>query len=404
MNDFIREHRQDDPRALMLQAHRYPEIDMRQAVVQISGWQKAQKKLPLWAATDGILFPEHLPMEQCSSQATATYKARLAQRLLTSDDETGSVSQNDWLVTDLTGGFGIDATLLARTLHTARLTFVERNQDLCRLARHNLPLLGVGQLHVLNSTAEDVLQDLPHQHLLYVDPARRDPHGRKTVAISDCTPDVGQLNDLLMEKADYTIVKLSPMLDLSQVRRQLHGLCEIHVVGMDGECKELLIVLSKKQIDTPTLFATDNEQVYTFTDDTEAKACCDYTARLGTYLYEPHAALMKAAPFKSLAQTYQLQKLHPHSHLYTSDTLRPDFPGRIFHIDGQTSFNRKALAPALKGTKNANLSVRNFPLTVAQLRQRLKLSEGGSLYLFATTLADNSHVLIHCTKTKGLTE
>ena len=386
--DFVRNNLNSDVRDLMLQAQRYPDVDMRKAVVQISAWQMAQKKLPLWAVTEGILFPEHLSMEQCSSQQTAEYKGEVFAQ---------------WI------------KHLARSVgkeKNVHLTFVERNAELCEIAKHNLPLLGVNHADVLCADSEEVLTQLStHQHLIFIDPARRDEHGAKTVAISDCTPDVIQFNDLLLDKADVVMLKLSPMLDIAEAERQLKGIREIHIVSVNGECKETLFVL-QKEAKTPdefdenepkiicvNLIPNQQAQTFIFSHSIERNATCHYTSELKQYLYEPNASVMKAMAFKSVAQLFHVEKLHPSSQLYTSDTLIPDFPGRIFEITDSSHFNKKELKTLLKDIQKANLTVRNFPLSVAELRKRLKLHEGGTDYLFATTLADDSHVLILCKKT-----
>ena len=439
-SSFIRAHRQSDVRELMLQASRYPEVDMRQACVQISAWQTARTKLPLWAETDGILFPEHLSMEQCSSQATAEYKGQTyplapscegreyipamriesqSNRVTTPRSTREGLGESPEgkgmgpLFTDLTGGFGVDATMLALAQPQVHLTFVERNPELCTLACHNLPLLGVKDAEVVCGEAEEVLPTLPHQHLIYLDPARRDSHGGKTVAIEDCTPNLLQLNDQLLEKADCVMAKLSPMLDIRLALRQLRGVTDVHVVSLQGECKEILLVMrplsqSASPSDRHSETHADRLHIhcvnlpssfFSFTYEEEQAAHCPYASQVQHYLYEPNASVMKAAPFKVLAQRFGLQKLHPASHLYTADSVCPDFPGRQFEVVGLTAFNKKELRVFLSGLTQANLTVRNFPLSVADLRRRLRLGEGGTDYLFATTLADNRHVLIRCRKT-----
>ena len=408
LNIFVRQHRNDDIRQLALQASRYPDVDVRRVLVQISGWQTAVHKLPLWAERDGIWFPEHLSMEQCSSQTTASYKAEVAASLLlsptpsSSPDATffppsGSSSPKSLQVTDLTGGFGVDATLLALRLQ-ARLCLVERNAYLCNIVRHNLPLLGVNDFAVVNADAEQVLQQLSHQHLIFIDPARRDAHGGKTVAIADCTPNLLQLNDLLLERAEVVMAKLSPMLDLSQAVHQLRAIRSIHIVSVGNECKEVLLVLSASATGEPDVVCVNvqggQRSVFSARRSDEQAAVCSYAPAVRSYLYEPNASLMKAALFKSLAQAFRLEKLHPNSHLYTSDELHADFPGRVFAVRSVATFNKRELRQLLSGMTQANIAVRNFPLSVSDLRKRLKISEGGSNYLFATTLADDTHVLV----------
>lgn len=378
--DFILQHRNDDPRDLALRQSRYPDVNIPYAVQQIAAWQMAKKKLPLWAENDHIIYPVHLSMEQCSSQVTAEYKASII-----SDGET---------MTDLTAGFGVDATIIGKRFK--HLNYVERNEELCRIANNNLPLLGVKDFDVINSNAEEVLSDLSHQSLIFLDPARRDEHGAKTVLIGDCTPDVTQLQDALLEKADLVMIKLSPMLDIVNIQKELKCVKEIHIVSVDNECKEVLVLMSKDATNNSihcTNITKQNIQKYVATAD-DRNAECHYAKEPSSYLYEPNVSIMKAACFRGIAETYCVEKLHPSSHLYTSDKLIADFPGRIFKVEDVFSLKDKAL----KGIKKANLTVRNFPSTVAELRKRLKLNEGGSDYLFATTLADESKVIIKCSK------
>ena len=391
---FVREHRTDDVRSLMLSGTRWKDVDMRQACVQIAAWQRACTKLPSWAAQDDILYPEQLPMEQCSSELTARYKAEVVP--------VGSQRRS---IADLTGGFGIDATMLAQG--NVHLTFVERNPALCDLARHNLPLMGVQDIEVIGGDCEAVLPTLPHQDLIYIDPARRDSHGGRTFALADCAPDVEQLQDLLLAHADCVMVKLSPMLDIADTLRRLRHIHEIHVVSVDGECKELLIIIgapsdamASQQVPITCVNLSDRHprQTFTFTHEEELLATCSHTTMLGRYLYEPNTSVLKAGALRCVAQRFRLLKLHPNSHLYTSSEHLSDFPGRSFEVVSVSDFNKKNIAQLLSDIPCANLTVRNFPLSVAELRRRLKLSEGGSDYLFATTLSDEKHVLIRCRK------
>lgn len=392
------QHRFDDVHDLSLQAHRYPGINVPVLVVQISGWQKARKKLPLWAETDHILFPPQLSMEQCSSELTARYKACVIERIFA---ENGLARDS---FTDLTAGFGVDATLIGRLFGSA--TLVERQQQLCEIAENNLPLLGVKNYNVVCGDSIDYFCNvMPRQNLVFIDPARRDANGHKTVLISDCTPDVCSINGALLDKADFVMLKLSPMLDIANIERELSSIREIHVVSVDGECKEVLVVLSKRTACDVTMHCIDIASntgicnALSFTREEERIAECQYADAIGSFLYEPNASIMKAAAFKTLAKKYGLKKLHPSSHLYTNSELIDNFPGRIFAVEAVSSFNKKELKRMLPSeTKKANITVRNFPSSVAELRKRLKLSEGGSIYLFATTLADESHILISCSK------
>lgn len=390
LSTFIKAHREDDPRELALQAGKYPDVDIKEAVVQIYGWQVARKKLPLWASTEGVRYPVHLSMEQCSSQLTAEYKAKLAAEALGRDGTT---------LTDLTAGFGVDATMIARELK-AKLTLVERNRQLCDIAENNLPLLGVEHFNVVCDDCTEALHSLPHQSMIFIDPARRDEHGGKTVAIGDCTPNIISMNDMLTDKADMVMVKLSPMLNIDSAEKELKGVAETHIVSVDGECKEVLLILRKNHTGKPATVCvniTKNGTTDILRAD-EENSECSYTSTMGQYLYEPNASIMKACAFKSVAHQYGISKLHPSSHLYTSQELAEEFPGRSFLVEGMSTFSKKELRTFLSGIKKANLTVRNFPSTVAELRKRLKIGEGGETYLFATTLADNTHVIVKCRK------
>lgn len=383
-SEFVKNHLHDDVNQLALQAVRYPDVDVRRAIVQIRGRQIAEKKLPRWVQIPGILFPEHLPLEQCSSEQTAQYKVTLLQDLPMKKT-----------MADLTGGFGVDAAVMG--CEFSHLFYVEQNPELCQLACHNFPLLGVRSFEVLNARCDECLDLLPHLDFIFIDPARRDENGKKTVSIADCTPDVCELNMQLLAKADRVMVKLSPMLDVTTLERELRGLRQIHIVSVGNDCKEMLAVLSGESSTTCEIVCvnilSDTIQRFSFTHEMEQKASCKYVTEVLDYLYEPNASLMKGGCFKLLAKHYAVQKLHPNSHLFTSHDLIPDFPGRIFKVVQTIPFNRQGIRQ-LSYLKKANLAVRNFPLSVADLRKRLKLSEGGSTYLFATTLANEDKVIV----------
>lgn len=388
---FIRAHRTEDVRTLALQARKYPQVDMVAAVVQIAGWQIAEKKVPLWAQTEGIQYPAHLSMEQCSSEITARYKA-------------------SWLkgdtMADLTGGLGVDCSFLARNFQ--RVDYVERQEVLCELARHNFPLLGLPQVTVHEADGVDYLQQMEPVDCLFLDPARRDSQGGKTVAIADCEPDVQRLEPLLVEKGRTVVVKLSPMLDIFSSLRELKYIRQIYVVAVNNECKELLVVLQKPEKSDSEASgevwisceqAVNNflTEPFVFTYAQEKEARCPLAEEVGNYLYEPGAALLKAGPYRLLGARFGLQKLHVNSHLYTSEAL-VDFPGRRFRVLEVSGFGKKELKQLLQGVDKANLTVRNFPASVAELRKKWKLKEGGDVYLFATTLEGDRHVVIKCVK------
>lgn len=403
---FIQAHRMDDVRTLMLQADRFPKVDMRSVCVQIAAWQRARTKLPSWAACSDIIFPEHLPMEQCSSELTAKYKRQVARakdeelrELLTFDTRHSTTN-----ICDLTGGFGVDATMLAQG--DVHLTFVERNENLCELARHNLPLMGVEDVEIVCGEAEKVLPTLSHQNLIYLDPARRDQYGSRIVALTDCSPNVEQMQDLLLTRAACVMVKLSPMLDVADTLRRLRHVREVHVVSVEGECKEILLLLSATSTlqseQLPIICVNLSEriarQTFSFTREEEQSAVCPFATEIQNYIYEPNSSLLKAGALRSVAERFGLRKLHPNSHLYTSEMFVEDFPGRSFEVVSSSDFNKKNRERLLNGLRQANLTVRNFPLTVVELRRRLKLCEGGSDYLFATTLTGEKHILVRCRK------
>ena len=386
---FIEENSRADVRSLALQTKKYPQVDMAMAVVQIAGRQIAEAKVPTWYRIEGLFYPKHLSMEQCSSEATAIYKANLVE------GETFA---------DLTGGFGIDCSFLSRKFKEA--DYVERQAELCELAKHNFPLLGLN-IGVHHEDGVEYLKQMHPVDVLFLDPARRDGHGGKTVAISDCEPDVSALEDLLVEKAQTVMIKLSPMLDLSLALKTLKYVREVHIVSVNNECKELLLILQKTSVLSEVAIHCEHivnaqHQHYTFTQEQEHTSDCPLATEVGAYLYEPNASILKAGAYRSLTQTYGVKKLHTSSHLYTSSCFIEDFPGRRFQVESVSGFGKKELKDFLQGLEKANLTIRNFPSSVAELRKRLKLKEGGEDYLFATTLADESKVLIKCKKVSSL--
>ena len=377
---FIREHATADVRSLALQAARYPHVDMRVAMTQIEGRQLAVAKLPTWAATEGVIYPVRLSMEQCSSETTARYKASLV---------------GGRCLADLTGGFGIDCSYMSEQFE--RATYIERNQDLCDIARHNFALLG-RPISVVNGNSEEVLASLPQQDWIFVDPARRDGRGNKVVALSDCEPDVCALKPLLQQKASRIMIKCSPMLDISLAVRQLQMVSEVHVVSVNNECKELLLLLDQACTEEMRIhtvnFQGNRVQHFVYTLLEESEAACIYASQVGNYLYEPNSSMMKAGCFRLPADRYGLSKLHPNTHLYTADHLVEDFPGRVFEVNNVVGFSKSELKSLSAELKRANVAVRNFPEHPDALRKRLKIADGGDTYLFATTLNTEKKVII----------
>ena len=346
---FIREHRRDDVRSLALQARRYPSVDMPAAITQISGWQIAKEKIPAWAENEHILYPAHLSLEQCSSQATAQYKAEIITNLLHTEQEhpaQDSTPASAGTFTDLTGGFGIDCAYLSSRFGHA--TYVERQETLCQIAAHNFPVLGLNHISVCHADSVRHLQEMEPVDCIFIDPARRDGHGGKTIAIGDCEPDVSALEELLLRKARHVLVKLSPMLDLTLAMNDLKHVRQAHIVSVGNECKELLLLLGQGEslptdgipIHCVNFTSAPAPQTLVFTRGQEKECACLYTPQLKSYLYEPNASVLKAGAFRSLSLLYKVEKLHPNSHLYTSDSLLPDFPGRKFRISSSCGFSR----------------------------------------------------------------
>lgn len=391
--EFIREYRERDIRQLALQANRFPDVDMPYALDQIQGWQIARRKLPKWAACDGVIFPPHLSMEQCSSEPTAQYKLNLAM------EWTCRVGHASRMI-DLTGGFGVDFSFTSCAFAAA--TYVERNEQLCHIVEHNLPLLGLNNATVVCADAVEYLSTVEPQTMLFLDPARRDEHGAKTVMLADCTPNVVQLLPQLLEKSRFTMLKLSPMLDWHKAVDDLQGTVrEVHIVSVGGECKELLLVLSTMVESELKVYcadlstASDTSSLFVYTPGFSAPVV---NSKLKTqnskFVHEPNASIMKAGCFDELAAAYGVSPVSRNSHLFLSDEPVDGFPGRSFVVERVTTMNKGELRKALAGIAKANIATRNFPLTVAELRKRLKIKDGGDVYIFATTTAEGEHVLL----------
>ena len=383
--DFAHAHRDDDPVRLLLQQTRYPGIDLSLVAQQLEGQRQASVKWPTLADCPRYFYPPRLNREQSSSEAAAQYKASLARQW-----EVGTVA-------DLTGGMGIDSLFLARV--TDSLDYCERDGMLCDIARHNFAALGQGniQCHACDSMAW--LEQQPMRYdLIYIDPARRDSQGRKVAAFEDCTPDLPGHLALLRSRCRRLLVKASPMIDLHAAVGQLGSVAEVHIVAVRGECKEVLFVLDSQTMDVPgsgdpvihCVNLPDDEAV-TFTWAEEAAAQPRFAAAMGTYLYEPHAALMKGGCYQLLSKQYDVAQLSRNTHLYTSDQWIAGFPGRRFRVLQELTPTPKAAAAAIPGRK-AHVVTRNYPLAAADLQRRLRLTEGGSLFVIAATLGSTPKV------------
>lgn len=483
--DFIRQHQDDDVRQLAFLGSKYPEVDMPFALDQIRGRKMARVKLPRWASIDGIIYPPHISMEQCSSEQTALYKAELAARLLglspsssengeekekesenasnlhlsencefagkgavdsefakneatyekqqilTESEENvneikeepleGDFSEETGFV-DLTGGFGVDFSYIASRLGVKSM-YVERQAHLCEAAKENFGRLGLKNAIVKNGDGIEVLHSFASKKeaaasdslgitedqsrsllktnlglkLIFIDPARRDDAGNKVVSLKDCTPDVTLLQEEMLSKADYVIIKLSPMLDWHRAVSELNCVKEVHIISVNNECKELLLVLSARNMGNLRIYCVNDAQSFVCNElDMESSSVkiAPFTLEEMQYLYEPNASLMKAGCFSVLSERYGARMLSKNSHLFVSREPIAVFPGRSFRIIAISSFNKKELKRHLSGITKANIATRNFPLSVAELRKRLKLKDGGETYIFATTLSDESHVLM----------
>ena len=383
--NFVKEHAADDVQRLALEVRKHPEVDARFALDQIAGRQKSRTKLPSWAEVDALIFPPSVSMEQCSSEATASYKS--------------SQVSGESLV-DLTGGFGVDFSFLASRF--SRAVYVERQEHLCHIAEHNFKVLGLSHVQVVNDDAEHYLATMPAVDLIYLDPARRDGAGNRVFRLDDCTPNVVQLLDLLLTKGRQVMIKLSPMLDVSQALRQLRGVSEVHIVSVAGECKELLLLLSAKHEGDLKIVCVNDGQTFTYRLGEPVVMPMQWSGELPAegdlYLYEPNASMMKAGCFGQLAQRYGLQAVAQQSHLFVAERPISDFQGRKFVVNDITTLNSKELKQKLAGITQANVAVRNFPLKAAELAKRLRLKDGGSVYIFGTRLANGKNVLLLCEK------
>ena len=397
--DFIRQHADDDVRKLALQGAKDAEVDLQMALQQIAGRQTARRKLPSWASVDGVVYPPHLNMEQCSSEQTARYKASLTP--IPSPKGEGS----DVFV-DLTGGFGVDFYWMSQRFK--QRVYVEQNESLCTISSHNFEVLG-HKCSVCCCDTATYLTTMPHVDLIYMDPARRNEHGGRAYGIEDCSPNVLELLPLLMEKANRVMLKLSPMLDWRKAVEDLKYVSEVHIVSVDNECKELLLLLDQERSADLRVVCVNDDSCFEFfpgqgkivpeeRNDFSLGEKRPFAIGETAFLYEPNASIMKAGCFEKVEQRFPVQQISQNSHLFLSSVEIEDFLGRRFQISSISSMNKQELRTALKEVERANISVRNFPLSADQLRKKLKLKDGGDVYIFATTMSDGEHRLFICRK------
>jgi len=374
---YIEEHLTDDVRQLALSG------TDKFLLNQIAGRQKIRHKIPSWYERDDLLFPPALSLEQSSSELTARYKSTLIK---------GKT------LVDLTGGFGVDSVFLSSSF--SQTIYVEKQEALAETAQHNFKALGL-PIQVVNADAVAYLDEMSPIDCIYIDPSRRSGKGLKVVRIEDCEPDVAALQGKLLSKADKVLIKLSPMLDIKAALNALTSTNQVHVVSVDNECKELLFLLTKEPTKEPRIVALNYDksiprEVISFYYPDERNTSPLWVDTIKHYLYEPNTSIIKAGYYKGISALFDIEKLHPDSHLYTSDGLIPRFPGRVFEVVAVSSFNKKELTPFLKDLDKANIAVRNFPLSAEALRKKLKLKEGGEVFLFATTMKDGKRVLVRC--------
>lgn len=388
---FVLANRNADVRQLALKASRYPEVDMPWALDQIRGWQMARTKLPEWADAEGIIYPPHLSMEQCSSQQTAQYKASI-------------IAGGDTMV-DLTGGFGVDLSYMARGFR--RAVYVERQSHLCEIARHNMPLLGLEQTSVVCAEAEEYVMEMDSVDVIFIDPARRSATGQRTYSIADCTPDVCKLMPLLRERCGTCLIKLSPMLDWHDTVARLNQSAgcqvveQVHIVSVRNECKELLVLCRMHGVEDMTVHCVNDGGDFSYTLGAAEENSLPIVregseeAPHGVMLV-PNASVMKAGCFEQVAVRFGVSQVAQNSHLYVSEERIAGFPGKQYAVKAVCTMNKRELKQQLSGVTHANIAVRNFPMTAEQLRKRLRLTDGGSTYIFATTTAQREHVLYVC--------
>ncbi|MEO1023674.1 MAG: class I SAM-dependent methyltransferase [Bacteroidota bacterium] len=377
---FIQDHKNDDPASLALQAKHYPDFPIPLVAQQIKSRQKVHQKLQDWVANPRVLFPPVENLEQASSLLTARFKAR------------------HWKGTrfvDLTAGTGVDAFSFSH--HFEHSELVEPSTALCELLRHNAEVFGL-QVHVLNTTAESFLEGVKGKtDLIYIDPSRRNRQQQRVVGFEDASPNVLNLLPTLLRVSTHVLIKASPMIDLRASVKQLGGVSAIHLIAVKNEMKEVLFHLSDQRSMNPKMEAwdllKDGEVVFECELDEEKEAVAEYGVP-GKYIYIPNAAVMKSGAYKICSERFQLKKLHPNTHVYTSDTCNRRFPGRVFQVKDGLKPDKKAIRSAFPDGK-VHVLIRNYPSTSKEIKQRYKLHDGGEHYLICCR-AGERHVMLWC--------
>ncbi len=379
--DFIKEHIGDDVHKLLLQASRYSDIDVSYAALQISCRKQIKDKLPAWYADFNLIFPSKLSAEQCSSEATAFYKSTLCK---------------GHTLIDMTGGLGVDTCFLSSNFQ--KVIYIEQNETLYEAVRKNFAALNKTHIEAKCGNSLDFLQEIKKVDCIYIDPARRNENNKKQVRLEDCSPNLPEIKDLLLQKSDQLLIKLSPLFDLTELSKYFPENIDFHIISVKNECKEVLIDIRKNQSESSyhciNFLANGEMQIFSFKKEEENNAVVELTSAPELFIYEPNASILKAGAFKLLGQRLGLKKFHRHSHLYTSSEWIPDFQGRSFHFIDMFSLQKDDIKKLLQITRKANITVRNFPISVDELRKKTTLQEGGSYYIFATTLASDQKVLL----------
>lgn len=382
VQSFINKNLTTDIVSVALKGQGFPGVDSKELVQQIEAKEKCREKLPTWFNTPGIYYPNKLNIEQTSSEITAQYKA-------------GIVNGNSLL--DLTGGLGVDSYFFSHKI--AQVVHCEIDPDLAEIAQHNFKVLGKTNIdtHVGDGLAL-LSRSRPKPDWIFIDPSRRHNAKGKVFLLSDCLPNVPENLDLILGGAGHIMIKTSPLLDISAGLKELRSVKEVHILSVKNEVKELLWILRSGHQGEITIKTTNllplGEEVFNFSMSDEKRASPQYSAPLA-YLYEPNSTILKSGAFKLIGQRYGLHKLHEHSHLYTGDTPIP-FPGRRFKIERQLPFNKKAIQDL--GIAKANITTRNFPLPVAEIKKRFKIKDGGADYLFFTTDKNGKRIILKCSK------
>jgi len=387
VQDFILKNRSANLSKLILKGSPFKNVSIQEIAIQIAGLSKAKSKLPTWYLTKNIVFPPNLNLEQTSSEKTAKYKASLVEGKK---------------MMDLTGGFGIDAYFFAEKFN--EVFHCELNLELSELAEHNFEILNAKNVKTFQGNGIEYLKNSDQYFdWIYLDPSRRDDAGGKVFQLSDCTPNPAEHLDLFIEKADHILIKTSPLLDLKAGIGELKNVSEIHIVAVNQEVKELLWILNKNASEEIKVKTIHFQNKITQTFETKFRASqSDIPLSLPlNYLYEPNPAIMKSGMFRDLASQTDSCTLHSNSHLFTSKKLK-EFPGRRFEILEILLYNKKQLKQGLT-LKKANITIRNFPKTVAEIRKELKIEDGGDRYLFFTTDLNEKRIVVVCKKTSNLT-